>query len=242
MPDLPTTTTPSAGEGRANGRRRVRHTLSRPPVVIGPLLLASMALTVGAAGPGLLPGDVLMAHEVQEITLPGTDDLARLTNWIGYDSRITRLSLVLLLFLAVCRRFAAAGLTLATMLTQSLNPLLKAVTASPRPTADLVQISEWISTPGFPSGHVMSAVLFYGAIIYLAHDQIRLAHVRHLVQVLAMFMVLATGFGRIYSGAHWPSDVIGGYLWGATLLLLLVGVHQRVRHRSGASAAGAPGS
>lgn len=195
---------------------------------LAPLLIGSLLLTASAAGPGLLPGDVGTAREVQAVAIPGSGELAHITNWIGDGAQITVLAIALTLVLAAFRRFGAVGLMIAATLTRSLNSLLKAVAESPRPTPDLVHVSEWASGQGFPSGHVMSAVLIYGSIAYLAHDQIRHVHVRHLVQVFAVFMVLATGFGRIYTGAHWPSDVLGSYLWGMTLLLILVGLHRWV--------------
>lgn len=195
---------------------------------LAPLLIGSLLLTAAAAGPSVLPGDVGTTREVQEVSIPGIGALTHFTNWIGDGAQITVLALALTLVLAVCRRFAAAGLMLAATLTRSANALLKVIAASPRPTPNLVHVSERASGQGFPSGHVMSAVLVYGAIAYLAHDQIRQVYVRRLVQALAVIMVLATGFGRVYVGAHWPSDVLGSYLWGTCLLLLLMGLYRRM--------------
>lgn len=208
----------------------------KPLWALVPLLVASLLLTAAAAGLGVLPGDVVTAREVQAVAIPGTGELALFTNWIGGGRPITVLTIALTLVLVVFRRFAAAGLILAATLSRSLNALLKMIAASPRPTPDLVHVSGRAGGQGFPSGHVMSAVLVYGAIAYLAHDQIRQVYVRRLVQALALFMVLTTSFGRIYTGAHWPSDVPGSYLWGTILLLLLVGLYRRV-WRSGTAAA-----
>lgn len=197
-----------------------------------PLLATSVLLTAAAAGPGVLPGDVVMARALQMVAVSGATDLARFTNWLGAGPQLTILAIAVVIMLVVVHRFAAAGLIVAVTLARTLSPLIKTIAASPRPTADLVQISEHVSNPGFPSGHVLGATLFYGAIAYLAHDQIRHGYARRLVQALAMCMVLATGFGRIATGAHWPSDVLGGYLWGATLLLVLVSVYRSVGRRS----------
>jgi undecaprenyl-diphosphatase len=45
---------------------------------------------------------------------------------------------------------------------------------------------------------------------------------RRSVQAFLAFLILAIGVSRVYLGAHWPSDVLGAYLLGGSLLALLL--------------------
>ena len=38
----------------------------------------------------------------------------------------------------------------------------------------------------------------------------------------AGIVIVLTGFDRVWSGAHWPSDVLGAYALGFGLLALLI--------------------
>ena len=45
-----------------------------------------------------------------------------------------------------------------------------------------------------------------------------------------LLVVLAlTGIVNVWLGVHWPSDVLGGYLWGAVLLLPAVAAGERLQ-------------
>lgn len=58
--------------------------------------------------------------------------------------------------------------------------------------------------------------------------------------LIAGLVIVANGIGRIYTGAHWPSDVLGGILIAAAWLALVLSVrtvserilsHDRQRRR-----------
>lgn len=74
----------------------------------------------------------------------------------------------------------------------------------------------------YPSNHASGTTLFYGFSVYLA---VRYRLRRTLLIPLAVASVIligSTGVSRIYLEAHWPTDVVGGYILGSVCLLTLI--------------------
>ncbi len=80
---------------------------------------------------------------------------------------------------------------------------------------------------GFPSGHVFGDVLVAGLLVWVCwHSLPRRAGLAGLA-VAAVVLALA-GPSRVAVGAHWPSDILGGYLWGAAALVGLLLAAERI--------------
>ncbi len=69
----------------------------------------------------------------------------------------------------------------------------------------------------FPSGHAGAALIAYGSLALLAHD---FGRFQLPALVLAASVIVGTGFGRVYLGVPWPSDVLGGWLLAGAWLLV----------------------
>ena len=189
--------------------------------VLAVLLLVTLALTWAAAGEGVLPGDIAVARWLQAVPLAGDESLAWFAFWAGSAPVVFLVAALLSLVLWRRGYTRLVAIVIGILLLRALNPLVKLLVASPRPTAEQVLVTELAPEYGFPSGHTMGATLLYGGLIWLAERTIEVVWVRRLVQVAAALVILITGFGRVHTGAHWPSDVLGGFLWGLIGLILL---------------------
>lgn len=92
-----------------------------------------------------------------------------------------------------------------------------------------------VSGYSFPSGHTMVATAFYGMLAYLLARRLPSGR-RRFVVLGAALLILGTGISRIYLGAHYPTDVLGGFLAGALWLTCSVMAHLVVSNNKGGSA------
>ena len=211
-----------------------RHSFSPAVPWIGlPLVIVTLFLTGVAAGDGVVPGDVAVARELQTDAVPRASFLASVADLLGSTPLVTAVGLALVAAAAGARRWAEMTFLLGILVVRSSNWLLKAAAESPRPSPSLVRVTENADGLGFPSTHVVSAVLVYGGIIVLARGFVPPGPLRWLVQVVAAAAIVVTGYGRIYTGAHWPSDVLGGYLWGGLLLGGLAAGYEWLSRKTG---------
>jgi undecaprenyl-diphosphatase len=95
----------------------------------------------------------------------------------------------------------------------------------PRPTLDdVLRVTERHTSPSYPSGHVVFFATV-GVLLMLCLGRRYLPRrARPLGWTLVALVVAAGGIGRIYAGAHWPSDVLAGLLLATAWLALVAAV------------------
>ncbi|MER5450756.1 phosphatase PAP2 family protein [Streptomyces sp. NPDC002766] len=175
-----------------------------------------------------LDGDVARTAHRWAVDEPGLTHAFRiLTDWV-WDPWTMRLATALTVVWLVWRRSArwtAYWLATAVALGSVLQQALKAAVDRPRPVwPDPVDSARYAA---FPSGHAMTATIVCGLLLWLVHHYGAGRALRLTALWVAVVSVTGVGVTRVWLGVHWPSDVLGGWLLGATLVAVAVVVHQR---------------
>jgi undecaprenyl-diphosphatase len=121
---------------------------------------------------------------------------------------------------------ATAGLGLAV-----LGPVTKAVVDRARPVVD----SPVVQTPSnasFPSGHAMTAIVVYGALLLVALPGVR-RRARPWLVAATVLLVVAVGFTRLALAVHFVSDVLAGWALGAGWLAVTAAAFRAWQHDLG---------
>ena len=104
-----------------------------------------------------------------------------------------------------------------------LNLLLKFAIDRPRPGVDLIYLISDTRFASFPSGHTMGAVTTLGSLMIVAHRLGAPIWARWLGWSVCGLVIAGIGLSRIYLGAHFPSDVLGGLLASIAWLVFITG-------------------
>jgi undecaprenyl-diphosphatase len=192
--------------------RKPRYLLSGAAIsLIGYTLLAILAThqVLADLDYGIRTWMVVLRYEVLNLPLRV---LTGLGDSIGL---IALIGLGMALLWNVSRRWAIALPFLMTG-AGGLQYLAKWAADRPRPND-----APW----GFPSGHVLSLVVFFGLVAWLVATASRpRRRWRIVAAALCTAAVAAVAFSRLYFDKHWLTDLAGGLMAGMAYLLLAIWV------------------
>jgi undecaprenyl-diphosphatase len=225
--------TPSEVGGLEVAPRRVR---TRRQTAFQIYLLSAavvfVALALMARARPYFAIDLTITRALQSIDHPAFAALMLGLSWLGFLPQVALLGTVtvLIVFLAGLK-WEAASLSFAS-LGMAITTLVKFIVYRPRPSADLVHVLNELSSPSFPSGHVVTFAVFCGFLLFMAYTLLQPSWARRAIMLALGLIIALMGPSRIYLGHHWFSDVMGAYLLGSLWLAVTIQFYRRGKRRS----------
>ena len=185
-------------------------------------LAAAVSLCLLAYRFPRFPGDLEAAIWLQSLHFPLLEGTAMGIALAGRNLPSLAMILGTAAGLWLARKHLEAIFILLTIPPNLLNKLLKLLVGRPRPADDLVQVLDRVNELSFPSGHVVHYLLLFGFLFYLTSVLVKNMMARTTLLIFFALPIMAVGPSRVYVGAHWPSDVLGGYLVGSLFLAAMI--------------------
>ena len=105
-------------------------------------------------------------------------------------------------------------------LTLMVGAIIKFIVHRARPMHEYIGIIQ-LDTYSFPSGHSSGSVVAYGLLAYIAWMKLP-APFNYIVALLLCVVPIVVGISRVYLNAHYPSDVVAGWLLGMVGLAAII--------------------
>ena len=184
------------------------------------VFLLTLGMFVLAGVFASFPGDETALVQVQGLQTGWLDTAALALDTIGGEPIALVLVVVAAVGLMILRRPADALIVILSLIPLLIGHELKDIVDRPRPDYHLLGLEP--QSFSFPSGHSVYGAIFGGLLIYLAKGLVHSRLAQRWLQGCLVALILAMGASRVYLGVHWPSDVIGGFLFGGLALAGLI--------------------
>ena len=192
---------------------------------LGPTALAVFVLfaiqTVLVVSNSLLQLDVQVTHFIQQLNW---GPLVYPMEWLNASAGIYQVLLgaiaVVVLFVVERR---AGWLMLIGSISSLLDNVIKLIISRQRPPADLVHSLNPTTGFSYPSGHAVFFTWMAFMLAFSLAPKVK-SFYRPALWIAAALVIVLACIARVWAGAHWPSDVIGGVFlgigWSAFVLWL----------------------
>jgi membrane-associated phospholipid phosphatase len=101
-----------------------------------------------------------------------------------------------------------------------ISTIIKHAIERSRPLTEYVA-SMFVHSFSFPSGHTTGSTVAFGLLAYYGYHLLP-SPFSYIAVVALILLILLVGVSRVYLGAHYPTDVIGGWALGAVVLGIVI--------------------
>lgn len=187
-------------------------------ICVGFLILTLLVITFPTSWIDLKFSEEIQEHQNQSLYF-----FMIAVSWFGntWESiSVVLLTTILLILFKFRREALFCFLTLGIgVLTYSIKVFIN----RPRPNSDFVKVLTEAKYQSFPSGHTSFYLVFFGLIsFFIYHHKWFKKGYRISLIVIFMSLIFLVPISRIYLGAHWFTDVLGGFFIGVAYLTILL--------------------
>jgi len=201
--------------------------------VFGSLIFGGLTYNLYAHGP-LLAWDTKIANTLPAIGL-NSPPFVKIIMDAGYyigDQVLIGLGLLLGIYFIIKRNWQELVMVLAGVAgSQLLFYFISNFVARARPPTQI-----WIilTSTGFPSGHAITVVAFYGLLAYFIAPKMPSTFWKVVIVASGLLIIGFVGFSRIFTAGHYLTDVLAGYSLGiawSALIYTLIELYYQKRNR-----------
>ncbi len=196
------------------------------------LLILSFVYTLSLLGgtvEDVITSDIIVSVDTRVMNLLALFRNADLTQFFLWITLLGKWQIVLGFVVAVIgilwmwrKRLYILPLLLTIAGAEIFTAISKIIFHRPRPELAIYAEHSF----SFPSGHATIAVVFYGFLTYILIRHFSKWKTKVNLFFAGFVIILLIGFSRLYLGVHYVSDVWGGYLVGATWLIIGVSISE----------------
>lgn len=176
------------------------------------------------------PLDLQISKVIQSINFDGFSEIMTFISSLGWSVPMyITIGLVAIVLFILNKRIASIFIFIISFVDMALFQTFSKIISRPRPNESLIHVDFHISAGGFPSGHVLLYTLIFGFLIYLSYVSIKSIWIKTTIISIFLLFVFLVGVARIYSGQHWPSDVLGAYLLSIITIIPIIKLYKYVK-------------
>ncbi|APV44914.1 undecaprenyl-diphosphatase [Dehalogenimonas formicexedens] len=155
--------------------------------------------------------DTAISNYFQNLNVPFLNAVMSGASFLGetWPSILLAASVTVWLWVKGLRR-EAVWFVIALLAVSSTTSLIKNIADRTRPNGEEFS---------FISGHTSYFTVFGGYLVVNFQKLVHQISLLTLGRAVIITIVAIIAFSRIYLGVHWPTDVLGGFLWGLIVLI-----------------------
>lgn len=198
------------------------------PLLLPAILLAVIAL-IASLLPTFKPIDDILIKLVRSLPSEWSEVMLLIT-MIGDPLPLIIVALSVAAWELYRRHYVRAAVMAGSLVIMPAFYFAKELVQRARPVTEFVA-EHGLHDFSFPSGHSAGTMAIYGMIAFLAYSHMK-GKLRFVVVSLCIFIAVFVSFTRVYLGAHFPTDVLAGWLLAFVVISLLRSLSLYLAHRS----------